>query len=78
MDETNDYEIWNFCSEAGFILVSKDADFLHLANRPDEKGFLLWVRIGNCRNQALLNSFDLALPGLRTAFLSGDRIVELR
>jgi predicted nuclease of predicted toxin-antitoxin system len=67
MDDAIDYEIWSFCSDGDFIMVSKDADFLHLANR-----------IGNCRNQALLTAFQTALADIRTAFDTGGRIVELR
>ena len=78
MDEASDAEIWNFTTGRGLILISKDEDFLHLANRPDDSGKLLWVRIGNCRKPALLDAFDKQLPQVVSAFTAGIRIVEIR
>ena len=43
MDEASDLEIWNYAATANWIVVSKDEDFLHLANRPRDTGKLLWV-----------------------------------
>lgn len=30
-------------------MISKDEDLLFLANRPGDKGRLVWVRLGDCR-----------------------------
>jgi predicted nuclease of predicted toxin-antitoxin system len=49
MDEASDLEIWNYAATGNWIVVSKDEDFLHLANREGDTGKLLWVRIGNSR-----------------------------
>ena len=48
-----------------------------LANRRGDCGRLLWVRIGNCRRDALHRAFERALPSIVAAFESGQRIVEL-
>ena len=61
MDEASDIEIWNYAADRNWIVVSKDEDFLHLANRQHDTGKLLWVRIGNCRKQTLLQAFDKEL-----------------
>src|SRR5205807_2322976 len=61
MDEAKDVQIWNHITKNQMGLVSKDEDFLHLASRPGETGKLLWVRIGNCRKQVLLRSFERLL-----------------
>jgi predicted nuclease of predicted toxin-antitoxin system len=78
MDEASDSEIWNSVVSGGEILVTKDEDFLHLANRPGDTGKLLWVRIGNCRKQTLLTAFEGQLPRMVRAFDEGHRIVEIR
>jgi predicted nuclease of predicted toxin-antitoxin system len=78
MDEAVDTAIWNYAFENDLILVSKDEDFVHLANRTGDKGKLLWVRIGNCRKQMLLEAFGNALPGVTNAFAEGYRVVEFR
>jgi predicted nuclease of predicted toxin-antitoxin system len=78
MDEASDLEIWNYAAADNWIVVSKDEDFLHLANRHDDAGKLLWVRIGNSRKQTLLQAFERELPGVVRAFDEGFRIVEIR
>jgi len=78
MDEASDLEIWNYAAAGNWIVVSKDDDFLHLANRQGETGRLLWVRIGNCRKQTLLRAFERELPRVVRAFDEGFRVVEIR
>jgi predicted nuclease of predicted toxin-antitoxin system len=78
MDEASDDQIWSYAGRGNWIVVSKDEDFLHLANRPGDAGKLLWVRIGNCRKQALLQAFDRQLPQIVQAFGAGARVVEIR
>jgi predicted nuclease of predicted toxin-antitoxin system len=60
------------------IVVTKDEDFFILATRPSDSGRLLWLRIGNCRTNPLLASLGSAWSGIEEAFLSGQRIVEVR
>ncbi len=78
MDEASDLEIWNYAAKDGRIVVSKDDDFLHLANREGDTGRFLWVRIGNCRRQTLLQAFERELPQIVGAFEDGLRVVEIR
>ena len=78
MEEASDVEIWKYAVAGNWIVVSKDEDFLHLANQPGDAGKLLWVRIGNSRKQALLRAFDRELPSIVQAFDGGARVVEMR
>jgi predicted nuclease of predicted toxin-antitoxin system len=78
MDEADDPDVWNHAVSEGRALVSKDEDFLHLANRPGAFGTFVWVRLGNCRKQALLAAFDRALPAIVTALEEGHRVIEVR
>lgn len=77
LDTTPDVEIWSRASTDGRIVVSKDEDFFHLANRDCDAGRLLWVRMGNCRTPALLARFERAWPGIEQSFSAGHRIVLL-
>ena len=77
-DEAADVELWRHARENDMILVSKDEDFFHLANRVGDEGKLVWVRIGNCRRQVLIEAFDHALPQIASAFAEGYCIVEVR
>jgi predicted nuclease of predicted toxin-antitoxin system len=78
MDEASDLEIWNYAAIGNWIVVSKDEDFLHLANRTGDAGRLVWVRIGNCRKHTLLQAFNRELPAVVRAFDEGVRVVEIR
>ena len=78
LDEAMDTPVWDYAKTHDLIVVSTDEDFFHLAQRPNDTGKLLWVRLGNCRNDALLAAFQTELPNIEQAFASGQRIVELR
>ena len=78
LDSSCDLDIWTLAAAESRIVVSKDEDFLHLANRPGDVGCLLWVRVGNCRTATLLALFNTLWPAIQQAFASGQRIVELK
>ena len=78
LNNVTDSTIWSHALQRGQIVVSKDEDFVYLANRPGDTGRLLWVRLGNCRNIALFASFDSLDAAITKAFESGQRIVEVR
>jgi predicted nuclease of predicted toxin-antitoxin system len=59
------------------IVVSKDEDFLYLTSQPNDTGRFLWVRLGNCRNDALLASFSASFDTIVAAFDSGQSVVVL-
>jgi predicted nuclease of predicted toxin-antitoxin system len=59
------------------VVVSKDEDFFSLANRVQDTGQLLWIRLGNCRKSVLLTTVSKALEQILAAYESGQRIVEL-
>jgi predicted nuclease of predicted toxin-antitoxin system len=57
--EASDAEVCRYADEQGRIIISKDEDFLHLANRPEAATRVLWIRLGNCSetpNQRSLQS----------------------
>ena len=78
LGQEDDRALWKIAVEEGRILVSKDEDFFHLASRPNDPGRLLWLRLGNCRKQALLDALEGSLPAIEAAFADGQQIVELR
>jgi predicted nuclease of predicted toxin-antitoxin system len=76
--QADDRQIWSDAIAENRIVVSKDEDFFILATRPNDLGKLLWLRLGNCRTQHLLAQLDSAWPSIEDAFVSGQRIVEIR
>lgn len=78
LDESDDATIWHRVAAESFVLISKDEDFLHMANRPNASAQFIWVRLGNCRKQDLLSAFDTLLQQLVAALQTGTRVVEVR
>jgi predicted nuclease of predicted toxin-antitoxin system len=78
MKEADGQVIWNHVIAHGMVMVSKDEDFYFLALSPDSTGRLVWVKIGNCRKQTLIEKFRVQLPAIVSALEAGSGIVELR
>ncbi|MFM8816872.1 MAG: DUF5615 family PIN-like protein, partial [Phycisphaerales bacterium] len=77
MDTADDRALWAWAAREGRVVVSKDEDLLFLANRPGEAGRLIWVRLGNCRREALLEAFSRSLDAVVAALGEGQRVVEI-
>lgn len=76
--QSTDRQIWQEALAEERIVISKDEDFFILATRPGDQGRLLWIRLGNCRTDALLIALESAWPDIEAAFQSGQTLVELR
>ena len=73
----DDRSLWARAMADARIVVSKDEDFLYLTSQPNDTGRFLWVRLGNCRNDALLAAFSASFDTIVAAFDSGQSVVEL-
>jgi predicted nuclease of predicted toxin-antitoxin system len=73
-----DVEIVALANRLGASVVSKDADFIDLANRHVLERTFVHVRVPNLSNQQLLLRLDRALPDIVSAVRRNARIVELR
>ena len=73
----DDRSLWARALADARIVVSKDEDFLFLTSQPNDTGRFLWVRLGNCRNDALLAAFSASFDTIVAAFDSGQTVVEL-
>lgn len=74
----SDSEIWKSANENELAIVSKDEDFFYLANRPETRARLVWVRLGNCRTPVLLAEFERLWSRIVSSLEAGDRVVEIR
>ena len=78
LDAADDIDVWAYGLRESAVVISKDEDFVVLSARPGDAGRLLWVRLGNCRNTALLAAFDRLHDSIVAAFDAGQRVVEIR
>jgi len=77
LDTADDRTLWQWAQRESRIVVSKDVDLFFLANRPGDNGRLVWVRLGNCRSEAMIEAFTRSLDSLVALFGEGQRIVEV-
>jgi predicted nuclease of predicted toxin-antitoxin system len=72
-----DHTIWRYAAQNGCTLVTKDEDFVALANRGTSGPQVIWIRIGNISNDALWRAIDPQLDEIIQAVAEGERIVEV-
>lgn len=73
-----DIDLLNHAASNGQVIINKDADFVQLARQARLPVPLLWVRLGNCGNRALVDRLMQMLPDLLRGLDSGALVVELR
>jgi len=72
-----DDAIWNYALDQKAVLVTKDEDFADRCLRSSPTPVVVWLRVGNCRNAALLAWFIPLLPQVIVRIDSGDRLIEV-
>jgi predicted nuclease of predicted toxin-antitoxin system len=78
MASSSDLEVYEYAAAHGYIIVTKDEDFLYLSHRFRSDAGLLWIRLGNCRTRVLLTALDRQWVEIVRCFAASDRIVEIR
>jgi len=77
MLHAEDADIWREAGARGAIIVSKDEDFsVIVRSQPGPQ--VVWVRVGNCGNDALLARIADVWPSLITELQAGVRLIEVR
>ncbi|MEY2414001.1 MAG: hypothetical protein QOD84_2607 [Acidobacteriaceae bacterium] len=74
----SDAAIWKYANRNDCVVISKDEDFLYMANIPSAKARLIWVRFGNCRTKTLLAGVERLWPRIEAGLKAGDRVIEVR
>lgn len=77
LGQAEDQKVAEHAAETGAVLVAKDADFPERSVFQDTPQ-IVWVRLGNCRNEALIRAFSRVLAQLVAELSAGSRVVELR
>lgn len=78
MADADDRSIWAYAKERNWVIVTKDEDFQDLSIRLGAPPQVVWMRLGNCRKQVLLQPSDRLMHTIVTALQLGESIVELR
>ena len=70
--------IWQRAEADDAIIVTKDEDFVDRWLLSDKPARLVWVRKGNCSNQALLAWLQPLWPDTVKRLQEGEKLIELR
>jgi predicted nuclease of predicted toxin-antitoxin system len=73
-----DREIWALAASRGAVVVSKDRDFLLLAQRSANRQPLVHLNLGNCSNDDLYAVVRRDWASVVARLIEGEVIVEVR
>ena len=76
--ESDDGSIWNFAISGGWVVVTKDEDFVARCLGEPTAPSVVWLRIGNCTNRVLFAWLEPLLPALKDRLSQGEKIIEIR
>ena len=76
--EARDRDIWKYAVENEYVVITKDADFVVMANLSPKGAPIVWVRLGNVGNARLWASFEQLLPDILARLERGEKLVEVR
>lgn len=78
MQTADDPVIWERARNENTVILSKDEDFVDHWLLSAEPVQLVWIRKGNCSNQALLAWLEPLWPDTVKRLEQGERFIELR
>ena len=77
LSAASDSVIWNLALENGYIVVTKDEDFMRRRIVAKSGPNILWVRFPNTRKPQLIERFSALMPLIVSAFDRGEILVEI-
>ena len=77
LEVASDAAIWRHAIRVGAAIVSKDEDFVQLAQLNPSGPQVVWVRLGNTTNKALWRVLGPLLPEIVAALENGERLIEI-
>ncbi len=73
----DDAPIWEHARSCGACLVTKDEDFAMRVLFDSTGPSVLWLRVRNCSNRALLQWFAPLLQAAVERLVQGEKLVEM-
>lgn len=72
-----DAEIRKYALSVNAVVVTKDEDFSVRAVTSPPGPPVVWIRIGNTTNRALLERFEPLWPEIERALQRGEKLIEI-
>jgi predicted nuclease of predicted toxin-antitoxin system len=76
--EAEDDAIWDYALANQAVIVTKDQDFTDRLLSGRTAPIIVWLRIGNTSNRALLAWLLPLWPDILSRIESGDKLIEVR
>lgn len=73
-----DGPIWTYAISVQAVIVTKDEDFAERASRTATAPVIVWLRVGNATNRALLEWLQPRWPQVLALLNEGHRLIEVR
>jgi len=77
MSRASDFEVGQWASQEGRAIITKDEDFSVLVAIGRCSASVIWVRLGNCRSETLLEIFSRSLDSILEQLHSGEMMIQL-
>ncbi len=55
MEEADDSDIWDYATQNGYVIVSKDSDFHQKSFLYGHPPKVIWLRVGNCSTNTIVS-----------------------
>ena len=68
---------WLRALKTGAAIITKDEGFSNRSVLANVASTIVWIRLGNCRNMALIAAIDRAMSTVEQSIAAGDRVIEL-
>jgi predicted nuclease of predicted toxin-antitoxin system len=78
LQDADDEEVWDYAVRTGAVIVSKDEDFAERCARTTGGPVVVWFRVGNSTNRALLEWLQPRWSDLLMLLHAGNRLIEVR
>lgn len=78
LGNADDITIWNHALSINAIIVTKDEDFAERVARTATCPVIVWLRIGNATNRALLQWLEPRWAEITELLNADNRLIEVR
>lgn len=78
LHQAEDQEIWDHTLKLGSVIITKDEDFAERVARNPNAPRIVWLRVGNTTNAALMHWLTPRFPHIIALLERGDALIEVR
>ncbi len=75
--DASDSAIWDFALKSDWIIITKDDDFQFRASVTAQPPKIIWVRVGNCSKQRLIEIFKVHWSIIKEELIIGTLLIEV-